>query len=138
MTDKHSRRAALGAGAGRSADTSVEKKIVTIEQMAARNFEPWKHEADEWEPPSNDEWEKDGPFLLPFARMAWMALFKTKAELEAIAEGLAGEPFEELVAGIVDARKYFENFVTILDAAEVRIMCAAASQEVRSGKASEA
>jgi hypothetical protein len=119
-------------------EAAAENEIMTIAQMAAMNFEPWKHEADEWEPPSNDEWAKDGPFLLPIVRLAWIALFKTKAELETIAEELAGEPFEEIVDGIGNARKFFSGFVTALDAAEVRITCAAASQEVRNGNVPEA
>jgi hypothetical protein len=54
--------------------------------------------------------------MLPFVRMTWITLFKTKAEVETIEE--------ELVNGIIHSREFFENFVKILEAAEVRIMCA--------------
>jgi hypothetical protein len=96
------------------------------------NFEPWKHGGnEEWEPPSNVKWAEDGAYLLPFVRMAWIWMYKTKPELETLAEELEDEPFEEMVEGIHHSLEFFENFVTVLQAAEIRIMCAASAVELR-------
>jgi hypothetical protein len=118
-------------------DASAESKIVTFEQKVAMNFEQWPHVPDEWEPPTNAEWAKDGDYLLPFVRMAWLTLFKTKTEVETIAETLDDEPFEILVNGIIHSREFFENFVKILNAAEVRITCAANAVELSAGPLDE-
>ena len=121
-----------------AAGPSVESEdIVTTEQMAAMNFEPWTHTEGEWEPPSNAEWAKDGAYLLPFVRLAWICMFKTKAELETIATGLGDERFEELVNGIHHSLEFFENFVPILKSAEARIMCAATAVALRDGSLDE-
>ena len=69
--------------------------------------------------------------------MAWLTLFKTKTEVETIAETLDDEPFEILVNGIIHSREFFENFVKILNAAEVRIMCAATAVEFSAGPLDE-
>ena len=42
-------------------------------------------------------------------------MFKTKAELETIAEELEDEQFEELVNGDIHSREFFENFVMVLN-----------------------
>ena len=76
-------------------------EIATFEQMAATEFEPWKHIADEWTPPGKDQWGKDGSGVLPCVRMAWILMYKTKAELETIVETLEEEPFEEMFDGIL-------------------------------------
>ena len=109
----------------------------TIEQMAAMNFKPWEHTENEWKPPSNTEWNSHGTYLLPFTRLAWLSMFKTKAELETIAEELEDEQFEELVNGIIHSLEFFENFVTVLRSAEVRIMCAEAAVALRNGDRDE-
>jgi hypothetical protein len=59
--------------------------------------------------------------------MAWAAMYKTKAELEDISRNLDDAPFRAMVDGIINAQKFFRDFVTILSAAELRIMCSAAS-----------
>jgi hypothetical protein len=113
-TAKHSRRAAP----------------VTAAQLAAMNFVAWKHKPDEWEPPDNEEWGADAIRVLPYVRLAWHLLFKSKAEVENGVQEL-GDDLEELVKSIAHTREYFENFVNILDGAEVRLMCSAASLEKR-------
>jgi hypothetical protein len=118
--------------------TRRAKGPATAEQIAAMNFEPWAHGGDEeWKPPSNAKWAEDGAYLLPFVRMAWICMYKTKPELETMAEKLEEEPFEEMVEGIAHSQKFFKNFVTILQAAEVRIMCAASAAALRAGASDE-
>jgi hypothetical protein len=116
----------------------MSKTVVTEQQMAAMDFTPWEHTADEWTPPGFEEWAASASDVLPTVRTAWMSMYKTKAELEPVAQSLGDAEFEEMIKGIVHSRKFFENFVKILDAAEVRIICAAASAQSRSGSLSEA
>ena len=126
---------AAAMGAQKPNPSSAEP--ATIEQMAEMNFRPWEHTEDEWKPPSNTEWNSHGTHLLPFTRLAWLSMFKTKAELETIAEELEDEQFEELVNGIIHSREFFENFVMVLRSAEVRIICGEAAVELRNGDCDE-
>jgi hypothetical protein len=109
------------------ADVAPKKERVTVDQIVAASFVPWEHAEDEWTPPSDTEWTANAPYLLPYVRMAWTAMYKTKAELEDISRNLDDAPFRAMVDGIVNAQKFFKDFVTILSAAELRIMCSAAS-----------
>jgi hypothetical protein len=108
------------------ADPADDEPFATAEQWAATNFEPWQHAPNEWKPPSNKEWSLLAANLLPYVRVAWMSLYKTKAELEPFAT-LDEETFEETIEGISNSRKFFEGFVTILRTAECRILCAASA-----------
>ena len=58
-------------------------------------------------------------------------MYKTKAELEAIAETLEEEAFDEMLDGITEARKYFETIAGILTGAETRMLCGMASLAAR-------
>jgi hypothetical protein len=100
---------------------------MSLEQAAAATFEPWTHAADEWVPPKDEEWMPLGEFLLPNLRMAWAVMYKPKAELERIARELDGDVFTKMVEGIASAKKYFKDSTTVLQAAHLRILCAAAS-----------
>jgi hypothetical protein len=111
-----------------------DEEIMTAEQWAAFDFEPWTHTEDEWKPPVDKEWMDDGRSVLPFVRMAWIALHRTKAEL---VEGFGkldddDGTFETMMDGIAHAQEFFENFATILKAGEARLMCAA-SAALRAG-----
>jgi len=109
-------------------EAALEEKLVTLEQMAAAEFDPWEHGEDGWRVPSNEEWM--GPFgkwVLPNVRIAHAIMFKTKEELENLTRNLDDDTFKVMVDGIGDARKTFQDFVDVLTGAETRIMCAAAS-----------
>jgi hypothetical protein len=106
---------------------------VTAEQAAATTFEPWTHVADEWIPPKDEEWTPLGEFLLPNLRMAWAIMYKPKAELERIARELDGDVFTTMVEGIAEARNYFKGATMILQAAELRVLSAAASMLAADG-----
>jgi hypothetical protein len=115
MTSPMNRRAATGA------------PPATAQQMAAMDFKPWEHLEDGWKVPSNEEWMPFGEWVLPTVRIAWVAMFKTKDELETVARELDADTFKEMVSGIGRAREAFQDFVNVLSGAEARIMCAAAS-----------
>jgi hypothetical protein len=103
---------------------------MTDEQWAAMNFEPWTHNEDEWEPPTDKEWADD--IRLPTVRLAWHLMHKTKAELVAGAAKMEDKDGVRLIDGIAEAREFFERCVGVLQSAEVRLICAgtAVSQEV--------
>jgi hypothetical protein len=111
--------------------TTTTEQPMTDEQWAALNFEPWTHKPDEWKPPSADEWRDHINFVFPNIRLAWETMYKTKAELMTVAEKLDGEPLEELITGIGDAKKFFEGFVDVLGAALVRLICAGTAVELK-------
>ena len=75
----------------------------------------------------------DGRYVLPFVRMAWVALHRTKAELVEGMGKLDDEPFETMMDGIAHSHEFFENFARILKAGEVRLLCAASATDLRAG-----
>ncbi len=103
---------------------------MTDQQLAAITFEPWKHEPDEWTPPSNEQWARLANPSLVSVRMAWLTLYKTKPELVAMIEGMDREGiFIPYGNGIRDSIDFFKAFLVVLEAAEARIICAGLSIE---------
>ena len=107
--------------------TTKKNKFVTLKQMAEIKFEPWKHMPDEWKPPNSKEWSEAAKELLMPAHIAWAIMFKTKEEMVTIAKDIGDENLEGTLKGIINARRFFHNFVVIIDAAETRLMCAVAA-----------
>ena len=112
---------------------NLPEEPMTAEQCAAFDFEPWTRTEDEWKPPADKEWMDDGRYVLPFVRMAWRALHLTKAELVEGFGKLDEEPFEVMMDGIAHSHEFFENFAKILEAGEVRLLCAASAAALRAG-----
>jgi hypothetical protein len=110
-----------------------DEEIMTGEQWAALDFEPRPRAADEWKPPADKQWTDDGHYVLPFVRMAWFALHRTKAELVEGLGKLDDEPFETMMNGIAHSHEFFENFAKILQAGEARLLCAASAAALRAG-----
>ncbi len=103
---------------------------MTDQQLAAITFELWKHEPDEWTPPSNEQWARLANPYLVSVRMAWLTLYKTKPELVAMIEGMDREGiFIPYGNGIRDSIDFFKAFLVVLEAAEARIICAGLSIE---------
>ncbi len=101
---------------------------MTDEQLAAMTFEPWKHEPDEWKPPSNEQWARLANPYLVSVRMAWLTLYKTKPELVEMIQGMDRDGiFEPYGNGIRDSIDFFKAFLVVLEAAEARIICAGLS-----------
>ena len=116
-------------------NSAADQEPMTAEQWAAVDFEPWAHREDEWKPPTGEEWQDHIRHVFPWIRLAWEVMFKTKTELETIADELEDEPLEGLIDRIAHSREFFENFVTVLTAAECRLLWAAAAAELRAGEA---
>ena len=82
----------------------------------------------------NEEWLADGADVLPFVRCAWLVMFKTKDELETVVKGLINDKsFEGTWDGIERAQGFFEGFMTVLKAAEMRLMSAATAVALAGG-----
>jgi hypothetical protein len=103
-------------------------KPMTDEQWAAIEFEPWMHNEDEWEPPTDKEWADD--IRLPTVRLAWHLMHKTKAELVAGAAKMEDKGVR-LIDGFAEAREFFERCVGVLEFAEIRLICAGTAVELK-------
>jgi hypothetical protein len=114
--------------------TPETKQPMTDKQWAAMDFEPWTHNEDEWEPPTDKEWA-DG-IRLPTVRLAWHLMHKTKAELVAGATKMEDKGVR-LIEGFAEARELFERFVGVLQFAEVRLICAGTAVELKEARAGE-
>ncbi len=126
------RRAALGALAGASAlaipalagpgPSAESGKPATLEQLAAMDFEPWRHAEGDWEPPSNKEWNG----MLITIRLAYATMFRSKAQLidMVVKEEEAAMDMAEAVFNVAD---FCKGLSALMDAAETRLMVACAA-----------
>jgi hypothetical protein len=115
------------APVGNDAEIEGDNDSITFEEMAAAEFEPWEHHKGGWRVPTNEEWVSFGERVLPTVRIAWVTMYKTKAELENISRELDDDAFIEMGNAIGEARAAFEGFAKVLAGARARIMCASAS-----------
>lgn len=107
---------------------------MTIEDLAAVAFEPWPHGAEEWKPPSNDQWAHLANPHLISVRLAWLTVHKTRDELIAMADTLGDDGVAELVAQIGRSADWFKGMHELLSGAERRIICALAAVSARDAK----
>jgi hypothetical protein len=110
---------------------NATKQPVTDEQLAAFDFEPWKHTPDEWAPPSDAEWAQMARTHLVALRLAWAALHKTKPELMTMVEEIDEDAGNDLMNHFVGSISFFEGVLAILKGAEARILCAGSAVNVR-------
>jgi hypothetical protein len=108
-----------------------------ISEIAKLDFEPWQHSENEWTPPSNDKWtELANPHLI-HTRVAWISMYKSKAELvETIRKLEEAEIAEELLTGIADSQSFFQGYVELLKGAEARLFAAACALAAEGGSKS--
>ena len=96
--------------------------------IAALDFAALEHSEGEWTPPTNTEWAAlTNPHLVS-VRMAWLTLYMGKPEVMDVVGQLdeAGE-LESLGNGIRDSIEFFRAFLTVLEGAEARLICAGLS-----------
>lgn len=144
MTNTLNRRATL-AGVAAAATTTVaamaapktgtDDHVLTAEELAAFNIEPWQHGPDDRPPPSGDEWVKMIETHLLVLHMAWGMMFKTKAELMADLERLDNGTGTTLMQGFDAATTFLECMLALLHGAEARILVAGSTMELRDGEA---
>ncbi|KQT60378.1 hypothetical protein ASG54_09490 [Aureimonas sp. Leaf460] len=98
----------------------------TPESIAGLMFEPWVRDETTAEPPSNEEWKALGKDHLPIVRLAWITMFSTKAKL---VEGFVDhqDMMMRLTEDCRHSVEFFRSFVTLLEAAEVRLLVAASA-----------
>ncbi len=64
------------------AEGAEPDKIATAKELAALDFEPWRHAEGEWTPSSNEEWNRMSERLMPALRVAWLTMHKATAALK--------------------------------------------------------
>lgn len=118
------------APTGTTGEAMSKDHTVTMEEAATLDFEPWSR-ADQREdlftPPSNQEWNELGRAELPYVRLAFATMFRTKPELVAMFES---EPdlMVRLMEDWKSSAETFENLgrvQALLDGAYARMLIAA-------------
>ncbi len=123
--------AAVGAAQRlQDGSTDVEKEMAD-EEFAACNFDAWIHEEGEWTPPTNDQWAKLANPHLVTIRIAWLTLYKTKAELiEMLRDQLrdSEDDGNEFITSILDhlsaTSDFLNGMLTVVDSALARLLVA--------------
>ncbi len=108
------------------------------EFAAALEFEPWDRQSGGWCPPTNAEWNEIGKWLLRTVRVAWLMMFKTKAELVETIEAMDREDvLLETIERFRCAEETLEGFLQVVRAASGRSACACAVIELRDSETNE-
>lgn len=105
-------------------DTTAGDRLITHQQLADAKFEPLEGQPDLSELPGNREFGED---IMPTVRLAYLTLFKSKAELANIFATDAGETGIHFVDGLIAVNDRLKGLCDILDTAEARLMSAAAT-----------
>jgi hypothetical protein len=114
----------------------------SVEELAALNFEPWVDEAGDWKPPlSPADWQrfnKEGGIGI---RVAWKVLHQTKQQLMNSTfekDGDQERHLGEIMADLISNSKLeLEAIKTVLETAELRILCAMATRGLEEIDAAE-
>ena len=112
-----------GENSTTSAGPASDDGIMTVEELAATNFDAWRKDGKGGQPPSNLEWTQLAPDILPPLRLAYATMFKTKDELVA---SVKSDP--ELFFDLMDEMKHSEDWFRaceqMLEAAGLRVLVA--------------
>lgn len=114
-------------------DLLGDEKPATAEEWAALDFQPWTHADDEWTPPTNEEWNQFRRNHLTTVRLAWISLYKTKAELMEIIKGIGDDGCGQLFNRFTKTTYFLERTAQILHIAEARLIAAGTVLEVEGG-----
>lgn len=122
------------ANTTQAADQSSGVKMSTVQEkidaLGSMHFEPWKHEEDEWVPPSNEEWVKlANPHLITI-RLAWLTMYKSKPELMQVIRDLPDEEGHDLMVRMIGSIEFFQGILALLEGAETRILCAGSAVDM--------
>lgn len=106
-----------------------ESKLTTLEDYQTATFEPWQHTDGEWQPPTNHALAEEMGIVT--LRIAWFTLYKIKAELVEIAEGLWSDDdpnlLMELADNIRNLKSMHSDIMTMLNTADLRLLVACSS-----------
>lgn len=100
-------------------DYGAPERPATVEEMAALDFEPWQKFKGQWRPGNNDDWCN----LAIVARMAWAAMFRSKAELVDFVQ-TDDESYFQLLDSVQHALSELEENVRTMRAAQARLLAA--------------
>ena len=116
---------------GVAAEADAAEKLMTAEDFAAFEFEPWPADLLALcEPPNNDEWTEMSLNHLIFIRLSWAMLHQTKGEMIDRWRDVDDETGSVLIDGLAGAIKFHKQAVKILEAAQSRILVAGSFLEV--------
>ncbi|MCT7375725.1 hypothetical protein [Chelativorans salis] len=107
---------------------STEK--CTVEQAAALDFTPWSREGEGWQPPTREVWKEFSPRAFTILRIASEVMFKSKPELIEMLRNLDEAVGYELMNEFLSVEKDMKNALTVIGAAQARIICAGSSLEM--------
>ncbi len=120
--------AMTGAAMAGAAETNTDP--VSLEQMAAMDFEPWTNKGEGWRPPTDKQWIGIiNPHLINL-RIAWHMMFKTKPELLAVFQAMdANDPdlVESTFKGLDETAEAFRGMLNVMDGAVARAACVLAA-----------
>jgi hypothetical protein len=123
---------------GTASGSSKKAKRTTLKEWANLDFKPIDTETlEDIKPVSNEHWAKIGKDVLPCARIAWILLCKSKAELKEIVAGLGLEddgPGCEMVEGLENAGAFFNGYAEMITAAKIRLLSVASLLELEASK----
>ncbi len=101
--------------------------VITEAEAAALNFEPWAGPVDYKLLPTDEEFVALGFGHLVTCRLALAIMYKTKAKLAEIHGEMDYDTGHAMMNSFIAARDFFQHFITVLDIAEARIICAGSS-----------
>jgi hypothetical protein len=98
-------------------------RAITVEELAAMDFEPWQGEINTKCLPDNEQFTEAGLRYLITCRMALVMMYRTKAELSEMFEQ-DGDDMCGFVESMEMAKNFFSHFSKLLDAASTRLFAA--------------
>lgn len=105
-----------------------ESEPVSVEELAATEFDPWDKGGGEF--PSNEKLVADMQASIISLRFAWKIVHSPKAEivttLKTLGEDLGTRMKDDFIASI----SWMTSAVSLLEAAEARLLCAGAVIEL--------
>jgi hypothetical protein len=81
----------------------------TIAETAEIDFQAWPHKRDKWTPPTAEELRR----LVPNLRIAWLLMFKSRAELEEMLVGVDTAVALDLFDRLAELSDAFAAFADI-------------------------
>ena len=106
----------------------AETEPATSEWLAKQDFEPW--DVASLPVPSPQEWAGDANQRTLILELATKAMSKSKDDLVDHARILGAPSFLTLMEHIIKTRDWFEAWTDLLNAAETRLLVAAAVLEI--------
>lgn len=113
--------------------TRKKESLATTKQWAEMKFEPIDaKKLEDIKPVSTEKWNELGKEMLPYVRLAWKLLSKSKAELKqsmTTAGTQDGELGCQLIETFEDMEVFFRRYAEMVTAAKMRCLIVATAIE---------